>query len=161
MAGLERFKPATWKFEGLLPRIKPIQNLRCTLSNKLTTHICPFLVCPKPLDQRGLHFRVPNCPLALGIEVGLIVKLGKISTDRFSVVEMVAWLTLILWLSSSHLIRSFRESWGLSLLYRQKATRTLSVIVVWKVPFYGIVLLLLLGKWFGQDWPVDCPQPLL
>jgi hypothetical protein len=35
------------------------------------------LVCPKPLDQRGLHFLVPDCPLALGIEVGLIVRLGE------------------------------------------------------------------------------------
>ncbi len=72
MAGLEHLKPATWKFEGLMPRIEPIQNLRCTLSDKLTAHICP-----KPLDQRGLHFQVPNCPLVLGIEVGLIVRLGK------------------------------------------------------------------------------------
>jgi hypothetical protein len=77
MAGLERLKPATWKFEGLMPRIKPIQLLRCTLSDKLTTHICPLLVCPKPLDQCRLHFRVPDCPLALGIEVGLIVRLGE------------------------------------------------------------------------------------
>jgi hypothetical protein len=77
MAGLERLKLATWKFEGFMPRIEPIQNLRCTLSDKLTTHICPLLVCSKPLDQCGLHFRVPDCPLALGIEVGLIVRLGK------------------------------------------------------------------------------------
>jgi len=60
-----------------MPRIELIQNLRCTFFDKLTTHICPFLVCPKPLDQRGLHFRVPDCPLALGIEVGLIVRLGE------------------------------------------------------------------------------------
>jgi hypothetical protein len=60
-----------------MPKIELIQNLCCTLSDKLTTHICPFLVCPKPLDQCGLHFRVPDCPLALNIEVGLIVKLGE------------------------------------------------------------------------------------
>ncbi len=77
MAGLERFKPATWKFEGLMPKIEPIQNFRCTLFDKLTTHICPFLVCPKPLDQCELHFRVPNYLSALGIEVGLIVRLGE------------------------------------------------------------------------------------
>jgi hypothetical protein len=74
---------------------------------------------------------------------------------------MVVWLTLILWLSSSHLVKSFCESWGLSLLYWQRAMRTLFVIVVWKVPFCDIVLLLLLGKGFGQDWLADCPQPLL
>jgi len=77
MVGLECLKPATWKFEGLMPRIELIQNLPCTFSNKLTTHICPLLVCPKPLDQHGLHFRVPNCSLALGIEFGLIVRLGE------------------------------------------------------------------------------------
>jgi hypothetical protein len=35
------------------------------------------LVCPKPLEQHGLHFRVPDYPLALSIEVGLIVRLGE------------------------------------------------------------------------------------
>jgi hypothetical protein len=60
-----------------MPRIEPIQNLRCTLSDKLTTHICPLMVCSKPLDQRGLYFRVPDCSPALGIEVGLIVRLGE------------------------------------------------------------------------------------
>jgi hypothetical protein len=55
-----------------MPKIKPIQNLRCTFSDKLTIHI---LVCPKPSDQRRLHFRVLDCPL--GIEVGLIVRLGE------------------------------------------------------------------------------------
>jgi len=35
------------------------------------------MVCPKPLDQHGLHFQVPDCLLALGIEVGLIVRLGE------------------------------------------------------------------------------------
>jgi hypothetical protein len=55
-----------------MPKIELIQNLHCNLSDKLTTHICP-----KPLDQRGLHFWVPDYPLALGIEVGLIVKLGE------------------------------------------------------------------------------------
>jgi len=60
-----------------MPRIEPIQNLSCTLSDKLTTHICPFLVCPKPLDQRGLDFRVLDCPLVLGIKIVLIVRLGE------------------------------------------------------------------------------------
>jgi len=60
-----------------MPRIEPIQNLRCTLSDKLTIHICPFLVCPKPLDQRGLHFRVLDCPLVLGIKIVFIVRLGE------------------------------------------------------------------------------------
>ncbi len=60
-----------------MPRIELIQNLHCTFFDKFTTHIFQFLVCPKPLDQRGLHFRVPDYLLALGIEVGLIVKLGE------------------------------------------------------------------------------------
>jgi hypothetical protein len=66
-----------------MPRIESIQNLCCTLSDKFTTHICPLLVCPKPLDQRGLHFQVPDCPLALGIEVGLIVRLGENLSQPF------------------------------------------------------------------------------
>jgi hypothetical protein len=77
MARLERFKLATWKFKGLMPKIEPIHNLRCTLSNKLTTHICPLLVCPKPLDQCRLHFRVPDYLLAFSIEVSFIVRLGE------------------------------------------------------------------------------------
>jgi len=60
-----------------MPRIEPIQNLRWTFFDKLTIHICPLLVCSKPLDQRRLHFQVHDCLLALGIEVGIIVRLGE------------------------------------------------------------------------------------
>jgi hypothetical protein len=35
------------------------------------------VVFPKLVDQREFHFQVPDYPLALSIEVGFIVKLGK------------------------------------------------------------------------------------
>jgi len=78
-----------------------------------------------------------------------VVALASSSTDRLSVPDTIAWLTLSWWVSSSHLISSFYVALGWSFLYRMKARRTSSVIVVYCWPFFGMEKTLRMRMWRG------------
>ncbi len=78
-----------------------------------------------------------------------VVALASSFADRLSVPNIVAWLTLSWWVSSSHLISSFYVAPGWSFLYRTRARRTSSVIMVYCWPFFGMEKTLRMRMWRG------------
>ncbi len=78
-----------------------------------------------------------------------VVALASNSADRLNVPDTVPWLTLSWWVSSNRLISSFYVAPGWSFLYRTKARRTSSVIVVYCWPFFGMEKTLHMKMWRG------------
>jgi hypothetical protein len=110
MANLERLKPATWKFEGLMPRIEPIQNLRALSLTSSPLTFAHSWFARNHLTSADSISRYLTIRWRLALRLVSLLGLVRISADHFNVVKMAAWLTLILWLSLNHLIRSFYES---------------------------------------------------
>jgi hypothetical protein len=78
-----------------------------------------------------------------------MVALVNSFANRLSVPDIVAWLTLSWWVSSSHLISSFYVALRWSFLYCTKARQISSVIVVYCWPFFGMEKTLRMRMWQG------------